>query len=392
MTCSTSRRRAGAGVTTLLVLLGGCFDPTGDDPITTGLGSDDTGGSDEADDATTPGGSDPSGNDPSGDPSTDPSDDDSDPSGDPSGDPTGEPTSTTDVDSGTDDDATGDDDPTTDSGPAACDGTCVPDVPAGWEGPVVVREGAGAPPACPGEFPALVHDELHTGLQAGAASCDCECGDVVGATCGAATLQQAGNMCIVFLPDPQEWVLNPSSCAFVNIGPDEYSVIAPPLGTGGASCSPQTTENIPTPTWSDSVRSCAVPAGDACDGGTCAPSPTGEFDALCIWIEGDAACPAGAYSEVRHAYGDYSDDRDCTACSCGTPTGECAGEVVFTDVSCGGDAFYVDSIGADACSTLGDGATHAQWFPEVDADCTPGGGNLQGDVEPTEAVTYCCLP
>lgn len=395
MAHSTLRRPALAGAT-LVLLLGGCFDPTGDDPTTTDPGTDD--GSDDGVDATSPSGTDPSGSatDPSddddADPSGDPSDDDdSDPSGDPSGDPTGEPT-TTDAETGTDDDPTGDDDPTTDSGPAACDGTCVPDVPNGWEGPVVVREGAGAPPSCPGEFPSVVHDELHTGLSGPAASCDCDCGDVVGASCGAATLQEEGNMCIVFLPDPEEFVLDPGACVFVNNGPGEMSVTPPPLTTAGASCAPQPSESIPPATWSGSVRSCAVAPGDACDGGTCAPTPAGEFDRVCIWIDGDASCPAGPYSESFQAFGDYDDDRDCSACTCGSPTGECDGEVVLTDVSCGGGGFFVDAIAAGACWDVGSGYSHAQWFPEVDAACAPAGGNAQGGVEPTAAVTFCCVP
>lgn len=397
MTRCTLRARL---VTVALALeLGGCFDPTGDDPSTT-LGTDDT-GADGGDDPTAAGDDDPSGSptgadddddagddDPSG--ATEPGDDDdADPTGDPSDDGATDDGAT---DDGATDDGATDDDPTDDTGPAACDGTCVPDVPAGWDGPVVVHEGAGAPPSCPGEFPALVHDELHTGLQPGAASCDCDCGDVVGASCGAATLQEAGNLCIAVVLDPEEFVLAPLACVFVNQSPGEMNVIPPALSTAGASCTPQASESIPTPTWNGSVRSCGVPEGDACDGGTCAPTPGGEFDRTCIWIAGDASCPAGPYSESFQAYGDYADDRDCTACTCGSPTGVCDGEVVLTDVSCGGGALYVDSIAAGACWDVGNGYSHAQWFPEVDASCAPGGGNLQGDVEPTETVTYCCLP
>jgi hypothetical protein len=256
----------------------------------------------------------------------------------------------------------------------------------------VVYEGTAAPPACPGEFPALVHDELHTGLQASAAVCDCECGDVVGASCGAATLEESGNFCVAVVLDPVQHVLNPGSCSFVNIPANEWSVIAPTLQTGGASCSPQATEDIPEAEWDSSVRSCAVPAGDACDGGTCAPTPSGDFADVCVWIDGEASCPAGPYSEARPAHGSFADDRDCSACGCGTPSGTCGGEVVLTDQSCGGGSIFVDSIPAGACVSLGDGATHAQWLPEVDADCAPSGGVPQGGAEPTETVTFCCIP
>jgi hypothetical protein len=141
----------------------------------------------------------------------------------------------------------------------------------------VLHEGAGDPPNCPGEFPSLVHDELHAGLQPGVATCDCECGDVVGASCGAATLAEANNMCNGPAIGGQEWLLNPLTCHPVSLDEDEYLVDPPALTTAGASCSPQATEVIPTPTWSASVRSCAVPDGEACDGGTCGATPPADF-------------------------------------------------------------------------------------------------------------------
>jgi hypothetical protein len=113
---------------------------------------------------------------------------------------------------------------------------------------------------------------------------------------------------------------------------------------------------------------------------------------VCIWFEGEVGCPAGPYSVQHHAYGDVTDDRSCTACSCGTPVGECGGEVVLMNVSCDDGSVLVDAIAAGNCWSLGGSAVRAQWVPEIDAECSAAGGNLQGDAEPTDAVTFCCMP
>lgn len=356
-------------VVSLVVGLAGCFDPSDTDPPQV------SGSATSADD----GGTEP------------PSDTSA--SGDPTQGTTGDPTSDTDdgatTDAGDTDSAASDDTSTGSAG--GCDGVCIPEAPVGWQGPVVVHEGADAPPPCPGDFPALVHDELYTGLDAGDATCDCDCGDVVGASCGAATLEQAGNLCNGNVFDPNQWSLAPLACVAVNATAGNYFAIEPALHTAGASCSPMTTEQIPPPTWSASIRSCAMPASDTCEDGTCAPTLATEFDAVCIWIDGEASCPQGPYAAPRTAHADFVDDRDCSACSCADPQGVCAGEIVFTDGMCGGGAILVDAIPADSCGSLGDSAGYARWVPEIDADCAPSGGALQGGVEPTGTVTFCCL-
>lgn len=349
-------------------------DPTS--PTAPNSASDDDGPSTTAPTTTTSASSDPTGDEAS-------DDDGSDSTGDTSTDSATTNPSTTDA--STTDSATTDDGSTT--GVAACDGQCAPDVPQGWQGPVVMYDGEAAAPPCPGTYPQAVHTGLHAGLDSGDASCSCECGDVVGASCGAATLREEGNLCVQFIMDPETFVLQPNQCSFINAPADTYSVTPPALNTAGASCSPDADESIPTPTWDRNVRSCETAPGDACDGGTCFPAIP-EDHAMCIFVEGDAACPGGTWANRVVSHADFTDDRDCSACTCGSPSGTCGGSVVLMNQGCG--VIFVDEIVVNGCATVG-AASHAEWYPEVDASCSPSGGALVGDAAPTDAITYCCM-
>ncbi len=373
-------RPAAPLVLALVVVAGGCFDPT--DPTrvetnaTTGAGGDDEGttmtasttmtGATSADDDTT-----------------------TIASGESSAVSVGPDTATatgtaSDTQEDSDSTSSADDD---DSGEPSCDGACVPELPAGWQGPVVVHDDA-APP-CPDAFPQAVHEARFAGLQPGDASCSCTCGDVVGASCGNATLREEGNLCVLPVANPDQWVLSPGACTFIDMSADDYGLYPTPLQTAGASCSPQADVDIPTPQWDREVRSCAAPVGDACKGGTCSPAVPRGYS-MCIYAEGDAACPEGAFSERLVTHTGYDDDRGCSACSCGAPVGTCGGTAVLTNVSCGANGFYVGDVAAGSCGPR-PAATHAQWLPEVDAACTPSGGALVGAAAPTDdAVTYCC--
>jgi len=345
-------------------------EPSSTSPSSTDSDPSDTDPSDTDPSDTDPSDTDPSDTDPSGSSSdTDPSD--TDPSGSSSDtDPTSE---------GTDSD-------TSVTGDPSCDGQCAPEVPQGWQGPIVINDGADPVP-CPGEFPQTVHDNRFTGLQEGAATCNCACGDVSGASCGAATLREEGNLCIQFIQNPDTYVLNPGACVFANASADDYSLSVPTLNSAGASCAPQATEQIEDPSWDRELRACGTAAGDACEGGNCFPAIPEDYR-MCIWFEGEVGCPGGPWSETVVTYADATDDRDCTQCTCDTPQGTCGGSAILTNQGCG--VVFVDEMPVGGCGNV-QGFTHAQYTAEIDASCAPSGGDLTGDVTPSGAITYCCI-
>lgn len=387
----------------LLALIPACFDPSAP-------ARDDSAGTTDASESSAAAtvGSPTSGGDPSSNSSSDPS---ADPSADPSSDPTSDssadtttaessdgPTSapTSDTDDPTDDpsSATGesssdassssDAESSSDSGDPSCPGQCAPQVPGGWQGPVVINEGDDADP-CPAGFPQLVHGDQHAELSPGNASCDCECGNVVGASCGSVTIQQTNQACTINQGGSD--VLPPNTCTFISNGAGTYAISQPSLQVLGASCQPQANESIPDPSWGRDVRSCSAAVGDACDGGNCLPSTPDEH-LMCIWSVGEAACPDGPWTQQVITYGDVDDDRDCTACSCGAPSGTCGGNIELNNQDCG--AFFIADATPGTCG-LQPAASHATYVPQVNASCTPSGGALVGGVEPTDAITYCCL-
>lgn len=383
--------RASIACAGLLALVPACFDPTGTSAEST-VGAP-TSGDESSSSATTASTtastadtsntatSDPTG-DPTGASSGDPTGASSDTDGSTGGSSTASETDPTATDPST---SSGDDGNTSgDSGGPVCAGQCAPDVPGGWQGPVVINEGADADP-CPTDFPQLVHGDQHAELSPGNATCGCECGDAVGVSCGAVTVQQTNAMCTASqgLAD----VLEPNVCTFVSNAAGTYAISTPSLQVGGASCDPEATESIPAPTWGRDVRSCSAAIAEGCDGGGCLPS-TPDAHQMCIWAAGEAACPPGPWSQQVITYGDVDDDRDCTACSCGTPTGSCGGYVELNNQGCG--VIYLGDASPGTCAVQ-PAASHATYYPEPDASCTPSGGSLVGGVAPTDAITYCCM-
>lgn len=373
------------------VPLAACFDPTsqpGND-VDAGTGadassSDDGGalthGSDDG--ASTPSTTEPGSSSATAPGTTEPGDDSS-------GGGDSDPTATATHTGGDESESSGSPGSSDDGGVPACEGQCAPEVPQGWQGPVVVYDGADAAPPCPGEYPQVVHADQRAGLEEGAAVCECECGGVVGASCGAATLREEGNLCLAFVMNPDTYVLQPGACTAINAPANDYSLTPPALQTAGSSCAPQATEAIDAPSWDRHVRSCGTAAGDACDGGTCFPGVPADHS-MCIWVEGEAACPAGPWTQVLVTYAEAIDGRDCTACTCGAPTGSCGGDAYLTNNGCAGNAVLVDVMPAGGCGDVGS-ATHGMWVPEVDASCAPSGGALSGEIAVEGAVTYCCL-
>jgi hypothetical protein len=249
---------------------------------------------------------------------------------------------------------------------------------------VVINEGDDAEP-CPAGFGMLVHGDQHAELSPGSASCDCECGDAVGTSCSAVTMQQTNAACTINQGGSD--VLPPNTCTFVSNGVGTYAISTPSLQVLGASCQPEASEAIANPSWGRDVRSCSAAVGEDCDGGNCLPS-TPDDHLMCIWVAGEAACPEGPWTQQVITYGDVDDDRDCTECTCGAPTGTCSGNIELNNQGCG--VIYIGDATPGTCG-IQPAASHATYVPQANASCTPSGGSLVGGVEPTDAITYCCM-
>ena len=126
--------------------------------------------------------------------------------------------------------------------------------------------------------------------------------------------------------------------------------------SGGACASGGGSATLPPVSWTGIGASRARPrrldtAG--CTNEMCVPragsaQAASATSGLCIHQSGDLACPTGTPFTARHVfYRDDSDDRDCSLCTCGAPSGSV---------------------------------------------CAPAGGSATGSATGSDAETYCCAP
>ncbi len=328
-----------------------------------------------------------------------------------SSDPTGDPTTV--ADSGTSSatassDPTGDPTTVADSGSAGSSGDtsspgcdapnrCVDPAPAGWSGPGASFLGdidAATPPcASPYPLPAL---ETEGGLDVPAASCDCDCTPPGDAYCDGGTVTYNQNSATCDLPATSYAISD--GCA--DFGAEYFSIRyfefdATGVQVFGSNCTAVSNFDIPAPSHQIAVVTCD--GGDtvgSCDGDAlCMPVPADPFqDRLCIWQDGDLECPADTVYTVKELYFDgVSDDRECSPCSCGALAGTCtnASVTLRADNACVGASG--NAIAAGGCGNGGTVAPNsASLTATPNPSCTPGGGNLGGDVVEQGPHTLCC--
>lgn len=282
------------------------------------------------------------------------------------------------------------------------DGICAA-VPLGWNGPVgldvaSVEAGAG----CGGVAEVF---RARGDIDIPDATCGCECAPAVGAECSGAVLTAwAGDDTC---SETEVFVQNLSpagdSCNFMpaidatgTLPLSEASFWTLATESSGGACRPQADVDIPSAQFTSEVVGCDVaPVEGICAGDeVCvdASSP----GAVCIWREGDHACPGDGFTE-RTVYfgGDLVDQRACTTCSCGNAEGACPSSEATLHVGyyCNGDGVSIQTdctqacVGAE-CDAFAISAS-LSLGPAV-ASCEPSGGKLDGEVVGLEPLTVCC--
>jgi hypothetical protein len=282
-------------------------------------------------------------------------------------------------------------------------------VPLGWAGPVALWEGAGGdlPPPCAdaGGYPSFAISAAW-GLNAAAALCPlCDCTTPQGVACQVATVgfheatACGGAAGALTIPE--------NVCqGFVTTTIDPRSAQWQSAPSAGGACLPDPLGPavIPPLAWDEQALACGDPAtGGGCGPGACVPIPDPPFSAeLCVYRLGDVACPAGSYSTRSVYYGGATDDRSCTDCGCGDPTGtSCQGTVrLYTDTACLEDQRTLTAVGQctdlppdptpppppylSLRSVIYDGA------PTSNGSCPIVPSNPTGGASPTAPITFCC--
>jgi hypothetical protein len=125
---------------------------------------------------------------------------------------------------------------------------------------------------------------------------------------------------------------------------------------------------------------------------------------LCIFHEGEIDCPTepGNVFIVQHFfYKGVEDDRECSACTCGAPTGSaCTATIsIYTNATCSGSALDQKTISSEGSTCL-DIQIPGQPLRSKSAGATtylPGtcptmGGDASGSAVKTKPATLCCRP
>jgi hypothetical protein len=281
---------------------------------------------------------------------------------------------------------------TEDTDALACsDGrTCTPAPPDGWSGPAVVHQGE-VPSDCPDAFP----DESFVAfdqLVADDPTCTCSCGSVTGATCNTVVRENAHSC--VSLHFGQSWPLaDDDGCIPIETSHTALRSDTPTLDVSNASCSAEPGEEIPEAEFQLSVKGCAArDPGDTCEaGGTCLPEAVDPYDEVCIYAEGDLACPAGPYSQRSLVHSSFEDTRGCSDCSCDPPTGSCSGSVWFWP-ACNIIIPPSSSGPAGTCQTMDTSPNGVSFGAEFEVSCQASSVSPHGEASPVEPITICCLP
>jgi hypothetical protein len=284
--------------------------------------------------------------------------------------------------------------------PPTCSGqyACVPAVPSGWAGPLEVYAGAAQAPPCSPLF--VVAQDAHDELDAGPATCGCQCGGpkVVCAPPTISFFNVSG--CAVSAPCATK-TLSPQTCTPVDLGIackglSSPFMTSPQATVTSATCAAQATQSVPPSSWGINGRACVsavAPAQVDCPSGSiCAPKPALPFGpAACIAVLGDVACPAGRYSN-RHVYfTSLNDSRGCTTCTCGDAGNPTCAATVAThqpDASCTdlGVAYQAPF----SCVPVDEPRDYEVTLTSNAGACPPSASIPSGSASGMGAVTVCC--
>lgn len=282
---------------------------------------------------------------------------------------------------------TTDGDPTTDDGGTECppDSQCSAAPPPEWTGPFAVPIAQGAQPApCPASWPDPV-TEVHGELAAPPLDCACSC-EPPSSVCTASVALYLDDACSLLDLTQQ---VDAGGCV-QTLGAMTVLATATADPTPAACAAEVQTTNVP-PTWGTTASLCApmVPP-PMCDAGICLPPP-GSGPPICIVREGEHACPEGPYRGGATWFTGVQDDRACTPCTCGVPSGAaCDGVLSALEQHDSGDCSgaSTDAVMIGACGVA---TTSARYVPQDLGVCTTViESESEGAATPAGPVTVCC--
>ncbi|MDP9152088.1 MAG: hypothetical protein M3O36_19360 [Myxococcota bacterium] len=280
-----------------------------------------------------------------------------------------------------------------------CSGSvCADKVAAGWVGPALLWTGpypASQIPSCPAGFQAI---DAFQGLTFPNDVCSCSCtptGQQCSPSVTAYADQACMNRCLSITLSGGGCVTLPTNTCQQN-GTFQATVAPSPGGT----CAANTTAiDGGAPSWRNTVRLCTSvgaadsPGGCTAAGAQCVADPA-PFGSVCVSHAGAVSpCPPGyAANPPMVVYSGSLDQRGCTGCSCGGPTGaSCSGSVsLYAGPACG----VPTSQSGPACSPYAlnpkPGSARATYTLTAGSCSVASQPTPTGTVVPTGPTTVCC--
>lgn len=303
-----------------------------------------------------------------------------------------------------------------DTGSVCTTGVCL-SVPTYWNGPLLLWSGlAGQAPECP-SGPTGLAWQGHSDL-------------VVPDMCEACTCAPPTGSCAL----PETLTASTTAC---NALGDSTSFNAPPAWDGQCDTAVQVPAGAATsltigtltvlekeclpgaPTipgaakvaaayWAKDAQSCHGPGFLPClnMNSACAPVEDPDNFRVCITREGESECPeleGGVFSERLIFYQGINDDRQCSECTCGQPTGSvCRATIAVysgADLTCS-DSALETKLASSVVPVCLDFALPGQALGSKSAGattyapgtCKPLGGEPSGGATARESFTFCCRP
>ena len=175
----------------------------------------------------------------------------------------------------------------------------------------------------------------------------------------------------------------------------------------GCASGPPVAAKIVSLRWETFARACdvALPTGTI-DRSVCLPAdPIAPGFKACIFSDSEEECPnervGNVFTEKHVFYRGVQDDRQCSTCTCGAPTGSlCTAQLyVYDDASCSGSPLMSNPISSAklACHDIpipgqALGSKSAGAVTYLPGTCPPEGGVASGTAIPTIPMTVCCRP
>ncbi|WP_437736634.1 hypothetical protein [Sorangium sp. So ce1335] len=285
-----------------------------------------------------------------------------------------------------------------------CKGQCVDPTPEGFDGPALLWVGRTVDePQCPDSAPVTVYTG-HETLDDPIVCSPCRCSESICALPEGLTMAPSARCEGAGIPLNRTLDVLNGAC----VVPSEHFVSdhkalllgSPRFMPCKASVEPPPVPRILFPRWYRSGKACAgVTRKETCGAPkTCVPAEQMREFSLCIMHlgEGEVTCPQD-YPEQVVLYDGMEDERRCTPCECGPPTGgECSLALLsYRDAACS------DLLGAGAASEKDPGclaptpgvqpkSMKAVWHINEPGRCEPSGGELEGEVILTGPSTFCC--